>query len=176
MTKKAGDGDDNTTPSKGKFEVFVELVKALAWPVLVLFLVLRFGGPVGNVLNQLPDLVSRSNVVEIGTVKLQLGNKLPEPQSDVKDALAKLTSQDIQILIRGGESYFDSAASGEQAYAGLIALKLAEGIPSDQLKNNYKYGGRLTPLGERTREYLIQVMSVFLQTLAQPQATPKPTP
>ena len=88
---------------KTRYELTVELIKALAWPLFAFFVLFSFWKPLHLAMNQLPEIVNRSNTITIAglTIKidrsLQLQNQ--EPSANVKKALSELTPEGIQTLM-----------------------------------------------------------------------------
>jgi hypothetical protein len=170
-----------SAPQKTRFELTVELIKAVAWPLFAIFVLFTFWEPLHLAMNQLPDIVNRSNTITIAglTIKidqsLQLKNR--EPSAEVRQALSEITSDGIQTLMNlsGSARWLpQDADNGRRKNSEMVRLGLFEEIPLQELKDNFAYGVRVTQVGRDTQAYLYALISTFLEQLNQPVSTPTP--
>lgn len=83
----------------------VELVKALAWPALVLVLIVSFWTPLHTVVGLLPSMFEKVDTITLGGVRIDLKSAIAEKTpNNVKLVLPKLTPAGIQYIIENGES------------------------------------------------------------------------
>ncbi len=173
-----------STEKKTRFELIVELIKALAWPVFAMFIVLSFWIPLQKIMQKLPDIVERANVINIAGLSLEINQSLQlkglNPSTNVKQVLSELTPNDISavLALRGSASYPpESEASGRSDYDHLVSLGLYTEVSKQELDKGgkgYSYGISITPLGTETRKYLLVLISEFLQQIDTSSPTPTP--
>jgi hypothetical protein len=164
--------------TKSRFELFVELVKAIAWPLLAAVVLVSFWHPLREAANQLPSIVSRSDTITILGLSLKIGPQLRQKAPrEVQEALAALSADGIKTLIgmgkgRGNDIHISSVVtSGRAPYAELIKLKLAEEVPgharadptSDPTYATYVL--QITPLGVQTNDFLLSLIAEFIDEL-----------
>jgi len=154
--------------NKSKFELTVELVKALAWPSVVVILLFAFWAPLENTINILPQLIDRSDTITIGSVAIKVGRKLSgHITPEVKKALKNISDNGIERLLdfeedqqkEYGKDHKPSAPTYE-----LIKLKL---LISEKKSNTnddefYVY---MSPTGIETRKALLLVIAEFVYQL-----------
>jgi hypothetical protein len=164
--------------TKSRFELFVELVKAIAWPLLAAVVLVSFWHPLREAANQLPSLVSRSDTITILGLSLKIGPQLRQKAPrEVQEALAALSADGIKALIgmgegRGNDIHISSVVTSRRGpYAELIKLKLAEEVPglakadptSDSTYATYVL--QITPLGVQTNDFLLSLIAEFIDGL-----------
>src|SRR6266550_448005 len=164
--------------TKSRFELFVELVKAIAWPLLAAVVLVSFWHPLREAANQFPSIVSRSDTITILGLSLKIGPQLRQKAPrEVQEALAALSADGIKTLIgmgrgRGNDIHISSVVtSGRGPYAELIKLKLAEEVPglaradptSDPTYATYVL--QITPLGVQTNDFLLSLIAEFIDEL-----------
>jgi hypothetical protein len=170
----------NTT--KTRFELAVELVKAIVWPVIALVILFSFWHPFQLAMEQLPDVVSHSDTITIAGLTLKIDRSLQlqglEPSAEVRQVLSVLTPDGIRTLLAMGEGkYYPSSPTGTTENDELLRLGLFEEIPPEELSlggHNYEYGVRPTQLGQDTQNYLLALISEFALQLDQVAPTPTP--
>ena len=92
---------DDGKPTKGKImsEQIVEVVKAVAWPVVVFALLVLFRHPLSKMLNDLGNRASRINIWKI-SVDLAVATPLPQPMSlrlsEIRDPVCALIDSDAR--------------------------------------------------------------------------------
>lgn len=161
---------------KSRFELFVELVKAIAWPILVVVVLIAFWAPLRDTARQLPGLLGRSNVVTIAGLSLKLGPGLRYQASpEVKNVLAELSQEAIERLLSMASSSWWNVGDeslGRSENVELVRLKLVEEVPADEVdslndrdQRRYGYGVRITELGIQTRSFLHSVVAEFVKEL-----------
>jgi len=167
-----------TNPQKTRYELTVDLIKALAWPVFAFFMLFSFWKPLHLAMNQLPEIVSQSDTITIASLTLKIDRGLQskglEPSSEVRDVLSKLSPGGIErILEVSSSSWYTSESDAESKAANmeLVNLGLLTLIPPEELTKdgkNYAYGVRITALGKETQSYLYAIISEFVKELEQP--------
>lgn len=163
---------------KSKFELIVELVRALAWPLFATIALIVFLGPLRLTARQIPDLVGRSETITVAGLSIEVQRGVSQQASDeVKQAVADLSPDSISLLLNmQGASYFASGygALGRQQYAELIDLGLVVPLPTEELPHpisesgevrKYDFGIDITPLGEDAQSFLLSLISEFVQEL-----------
>jgi len=153
---------------KTHYEISVDLIKALAWPLFAVFLLFSFWKPLHTIINELPELIQRSKTVTVAGVVLEINQDLPEPSEEVKTALAKISPEGVQELMRlSNESDYKNAPPSyiKVTYEELIKLGLFMEVPTENLKEDYIYGVQVTQLGRETQEYVYKLLSEFLTQL-----------
>ena len=113
---------------KSRFELFVELVKATAWPILVAVVLVAFWSPLRETARQIPELLGRSDTVTIAGLSLKLSRGLRYQTSpEVKKVLAELSQEAIErLLAMASRSWWDvgSESHGRSENAELLRLGL----------------------------------------------------
>lgn len=161
---------------KSHFELFVELVKATTWPILVAVVLIAFWAPLRDTARQIPSLLSRSDTVTIAGLSLKLSPGLRHQASpDVKKVLAELSQEAIKrLLSMGSSTWWDvgEESRGRSENAELVRLNLVEEVPAHEIKKlndrdqrNFCYGVRITELGRQTQSFLHSVVAEFVKEL-----------
>jgi hypothetical protein len=162
-------------PSKSRFELMVELVKAVAWPLFASVLLISFWGPLRSAVSQLPNIISRSETLSIAGLSLKIRRGLTQqPSEEVKKSLSKLSPDDLKRLLNFNSTYCgeEYASSCRADYAGLTGLGLIAEVPESELNQQtdergkrYGFGARITPKGKETQTFLLALISEFVQEL-----------
>ncbi len=162
--------------SKSKFEITVDLIKALVWPVISLFILIIFWQPLRLVANQLPSIVSRSETITISGLSLKIRNNdiVQKPSDSVKTVVAALSADGVKTMLNNSSGVYwnvGDEAFGRKQYEELIKLGLYREVPRTELEEkkeqnkNYGFGAEVTPLGIETNKFLTQVVAGFVQEL-----------
>lgn len=176
--------EDMAEAPKSRFELFVELVKAGAWPLLAAFVLLSLREPLVKTAEEMPSIIGRSESITIAGLSLKIGAALREkitPQ--IQAALAKLSGDGVAkvLAMSNGGAYWDKGheEQGRADYEELLRTGLAEEVPGDQLDTlnrqdgrSYGFGVRITALGRATQSFLRSVVAEFVQNLPPPTAEP----
>jgi hypothetical protein len=166
-----------TTPAIGKsrLELAVDLVKALAWPLIALTVLISFWSPLRAVARQLPDIVNRSETITIAGLSIKVREGLRRQATpEIARALANVTPDGLKRLLNTSSLSCwgaDGADFGRKENAELIRLGLVEEVPkaelcSPQPGQDYVFGARPTALGRETQTFLLAVISEFAQEIA----------
>jgi hypothetical protein len=165
----------SSASSKSRFELIIELVRATVWPLIVIISLISFWEPLHKTAQQLPAIVGQSQTITIAGLSLKLQKGIEnKPSLKVKEALSNISADSIKKLMTSNEaSYWESnyTNSAKVENYELINLRLLEEIPYDQLnestinRKKYGYGIRLTPLGKETQNFLLSLISEFVQEL-----------
>lgn len=163
-------------PSKTRFELFVEFIKAVAWPLFASVVLISFWGPLRSSVSQLPNIVSRSETLSIAGLSLKIRRGLNrQPSEELKKSLSKLTPEDLKFLLNFNSTRCleEHAASCKADYAGLLSLGLIQEMSEAELNQRieetngrrYGFGARITPKGKETQGFLYALISEFVQEL-----------
>lgn len=163
----------SNNPSKSRFELIVELIKAVAWPLFAIVLLVSFWRPLRSAVTQLPNIISRSETLSIAGLSLKVRRSLAkQPSEEVKQALSKLSPDDLKRLQNFNSTFCEEqyAASCRADYAALVGLGLLAEVPESELKKDrsgtpYGFGVRITPKGKETQSVLNALVSEFVQEL-----------
>jgi hypothetical protein len=162
--------------AKSKFEIIVDLIKALLWPIIAVFILILFWQPLRLVANQLPSIVSRSETITISGLSLKIRNNdiVQKPSDSVKNVLALLSADGIKRMLNNSTaSYWDKGDEtfGRSEYEELVKLGLYTEDSAEELaernkqQKNYGYGVEITSLGKETNNFLVQIVAGFVQEL-----------
>jgi hypothetical protein len=166
---------------KSRFELNVELVKAVAWPLLAAIVLASFWSPLHNIADQLPTILGRSDTITFAGLSLRVSPGLrAKAPPDVQKVLPQLSREGLEriIAMSSGGTYWDKGneADGRSEYGELIKLGLLEETPSDELekrnaaeKRNYGLAIHMTALGRQTQAFLRSVVAEFVQQVSHPQ-------
>ncbi len=165
----------DTQPSKSKFELTVDLIKAIIWPIVVSFLLIVFWRPIYSTINQIPKVVNNSETITIGSLSLKIrSNSNLIPSDSVKISLEALSASGINSLLtsNGTSEYFyeNQVLFGEQKYEELIRLCLYEKMDSIHYGRDFKgvpfyYGVIPTHKGIDVRNYLISLLTGLVKEI-----------
>ncbi len=162
--------------SKTRYEITVELIKALLWPTIAIFILILFWQPLRLVADQLPNIVSRSETITISGLSIKIRNSdiVQKPSDSVKTALASLSADGVKTMLNNSNGVYWNVGDesfGRKQYAELIKLGLYREVPPKELQErnkqnkNYGFGAEVTPLGIETNQFLIQLVAGFVQEL-----------
>src|SRR5207253_2368384 len=125
---------------KTRFEISVELIKALTWPLVISIVLIGFWTPLHNIVTQLPNLLSRSESVTIAGLSIKIGKDIGRQVSPkVKEVISELSPEGLHRLINAPPFPLPTVSAvadkpGETEYAELIKLGLMENIPTTELQ------------------------------------------
>jgi len=167
-------------PPKSKFEIIVDLIKALLWPTIVICVLIIFWGPLRLIADQIPSIVSRSESITISGLSIKIRNNdvVEKPSDSVRMVLAKLSPNGVKRMLNNSTAvYWDKGQEsyGKEDYGELIKLGLYREVTPDELRErntnnkNYGFGAERTPLGEETNNFLIQLVAGFVDELNGPK-------
>lgn len=163
---------DKANKPKTTFELIVELINGIAWPLFAFVLLIGLWGPLQSVATQFPDIIGRSETITIAGLSIKVGQGLKQQASgDVEKVLSNLSPDGLRKLIdNGNESYWDygSETYAKNEVAELVRMKLLEEISGNELRGKdkkYAYGVRPTILGKNAREYVLKLISQFVGEL-----------
>jgi hypothetical protein len=82
------------------FQSIIELLKVIVWPTITLVIFALFWSPLYKIVEQLPNLVSKSNTVTVGQFSLRIDKGLSHQLSpDLKKILEQLSGPEVIALI-----------------------------------------------------------------------------
>src|SRR5437867_3181497 len=89
------------------FENIVNLVKAVVWPLIFVYVLLQYNGPVAQTLALFPDLVKHATKLTAGGITLEIEQKALETGNQALAlALKGLSPNARKLLLRVNESYW----------------------------------------------------------------------
>jgi hypothetical protein len=166
---------------KSTFELIVELIRALAWPILAVLVLISFWRPLHDTAVQIPDIVGRSDTITIAGLSLKVGRALRRQASpEVQEVLARLSPEGLKrVLGLSSSIWWDQGQEpmGQADVAELLRLGLVEEVSSAELQErnredekNFGYGVEITELGEQTQSFLQSVVAEFVQEVSRSAA------
>jgi hypothetical protein len=159
---------ENPTPPKSRFELFVEFIRVLAWPLFAFVLLYALWTPIRSIAALMPNIIERSETITIANLSIKVGRGIKRKASaDVLKVLTEITPDGLRKLISSSdEAYWqaDSKSYARTENAEIIRLKLVEEVSKKEL-GNYGYGIKPTTLGEETKEYVLVLVSEFVNEL-----------
>jgi hypothetical protein len=85
---------------KSRYEITVMLVRAIAWPVLVLFLLFLYRAPIGAIVTQLPALIASSSTISVAGVSVQVDRRLrSQASADALTSLSNLSAEGVRTFM-----------------------------------------------------------------------------
>jgi|GEM_PF-4565712 len=151
---------------KSKFELSVELVKALIWPAIVSALLISFWKPLHETANLLPTIVNRSDTITIAGLSLKVGHEIQrEVPAEVRSALKQLPASDIsKLLVFHGSGGFSEESYLDYHYGDLVRI----GLVSKSFHEEYdslKWEAKLSPLGIETKRFLASLLAEIMTAM-----------
>jgi hypothetical protein len=162
---------------KSRFELVVELIKAVAWPLIALILLIAFWTPLRQTTDLIPSIIGRSDTISIAGLSLKVSQGLKAKASpEVQRVLAKLSRSGVERVLRMSESAYWDRVPGRTYYkedtADLLKLGLVSEVSAAEIDGlnakehrNYDYGVRQTELGKETQSFLQSVVAEFVEEL-----------
>ena len=76
---------------RGTFEIWVDLVKGLSWPLVALIVLFTMWTPLQRIAADLPDIIERSTSIKIGELAIEVDKGLGQKATpEVQEVLAKM--------------------------------------------------------------------------------------
>lgn len=157
------EGSEKTLPSPGirVFEATVTLVRALAWPILLILVYLNFRGPIDQSVELIPQMLAQSSKVTIGSLAFEISRSVQATgNAQLINAVGGVSPDALKLLLSVGPStvrttfappYYTEknlAAHKELERRGLLTLTMKEGSA------DYK----LTPLGMKVYDVVLDAI------------------
>jgi hypothetical protein len=173
---KNPDARGESAPSgKSNYEITVMLIRALAWPAIVLLLLFIFRGPVKAIVGQLPSLMASSNSISIAGVSVQVDRKLrSQASADALASMGALSPEGVRSLmglaektpIYKEEDWKDGRV--EREYGEILRAGLAEAIPWGEERGlgPGAKGVRVAERGRRVQELAYLIIADFAGQLS----------
>ena len=162
-------GASSSADSGPRLQLWVEVVKALAWPVTALIVLICFWNPLQDIANRLPSILGQSESITIAGISIKVGARLKSQASpEIQGALSAMSPDDIKRLLpHSGSAYWDKNGFSytKSENANLVRLGLLREIPTAELASNYGYGIELTPKGKSVQDFLYQLIAEFADEL-----------
>jgi hypothetical protein len=168
--------------NESKLSSLTELAKALAWPILCLFVVFSFWSPLHKAANAVASVLVASEAITIGELTIKIGKAGIRPSPEVRDILKDLSADTIKQLTGMNPSRLYPSPQNPTSKSlddKLISLKLVKELSPDELAGSSKqfptgfkfvYGIALTPLGEEVKSYVLNVMTEVIRETGSPDA------
>ena len=163
-----------TDGGKSTYEITVMLVRALAWPLIVLFLLFTYRVPIRAIATQLPALIASSNAISVAGVSVQVDRRLrSQASTDALTSLSSLTADGLRTLMdlsRGQPIYTADDIRGgrvDREYGELLRSGLAELRATDE--GRFGPGSRMvhvTDRGRQTQELAFLIIADFAGQIA----------
>jgi hypothetical protein len=148
-----GVGDDG----KSTYEITVMLIHAIAWPLIVLFLLFVYRQPIRSIATQLPSLIASSSTISVAGVSVQVDRRLrSQASTEALAGMAALSAEGMRTLMdlsRGQPIYTaDDIRSGrvDHEYGELVKSGLAELQVADV--GRFGDGAKMVHVTERGRQ------------------------
>jgi hypothetical protein len=114
---------EETKPSV--FANVVNLIKALAWPLIVAYVLIQFSKPLSDTVNLLPDLIGHANKLSAGGVTLEIERQAQASgNASLAKALKGLTPDARKLLLQIGQSdwilWYKSVGQDAVQFSSLI--------------------------------------------------------
>ena len=172
---------------KAKSEYLVDLVRALAWPFVALFVMFSFWKPLHRTAELLPSVLDRSDSISIGGISLEVGSHLRSKATpEVLAAISATSTSGIRkMLDTGGDIFFDNDNYPEERanVQELMRLHLyREATKSEIVESNagigtanvFTVGYVRTQLGTQVHDFMATVIAEFVQQISvQPDKEPQ---
>jgi hypothetical protein len=178
MTESIEAKQANKTPSAGVLAV--DLVKALAWPIFAICVVVAFYAPLRRVVDLLPEMLGRADSISIAGVDLHMSGRIGNRVTvEVRKVLDELQPADIRKILEtadNGSIWWDVVSRDEQtawrrlAFLGLFREKTDKEVKDYNKRNGEKstFGLETTELFSKTRDFLIDVTSTLIAEAKSP--------
>ena len=133
----------------------IELIKSLAWPVIVVLFLIFNWSPIRESVKLFPQLISRSESISIAGLSIEINQKLErESTPEIKESLRMISPHLIDIITNIGDSAWESNMLTDQDWNELSALGL---ITRDD------YGYQLNEKGLSVRKYILEVVNELIK-------------
>jgi hypothetical protein len=172
-------GDDVSKDEKPSFVPIVigvlEIVKASLWPAAIIFIFSFLYSPLKEVLNKLPDVIGRADVITIGDLKLQLTKALQvEATPEVREALRSVTSAGASKIIRLSTAHlmcrfehdtekYDDERAVDDTLMGRNLVTVVNSPQDNDEKRKDCYLVELTDLGRQVQSFIIAFLASSLR-------------
>jgi hypothetical protein len=150
----------------------IQLVKAVAWPLLALVAIMLFYSPIYTTLDAISRRSEEVQTIKLGQLELSIrASDLPRPSPEVAKIITSLDEQMIvQLLAIDGPVYrcFNNQLETNSLY--LIHKSLADKKQITLTKSKELQGCEnhhsvdLTDGGKKTREFLVSLLTKQIQT------------
>lgn len=131
---KKGSLESNPSSSTGgflrSFELVIEFLKAILWPLLILFIFISLQRPLFDLVETLPFLINKSSEISVAGVSLKVNQKLQKEGSPkLRTAASHISKDALLYLINlgkyqpGGSVYSKSEYFTEEESKSINELK-----------------------------------------------------
>ena len=98
--------DNTTSPAEIKlryFEVVLDFIKSIAWPLIAIIIFISLSAPVNELLNSLPDKMSKVSIGDIFSIEIQQVAK-DKGLTELGNTIGTLSPEAITVLLRLGNN------------------------------------------------------------------------
>lgn len=114
-TKTVEDAEKPVASKSSMFGNINDLIKALIWPVLILYVLLRYQSPISDTIDLLPNLIKHATKFSAGGVTLEIEQRAQESGNEnLAIALKGLSPEARKLLLQVGDSYWTEWGKGVQ--------------------------------------------------------------
>lgn len=161
---------DKIEYKKSNYEITVDLIKAIVWPFLIILFLLVFWSPVHLVIEQVPNIIDRSQVITVAGVSIRSKEKLVNEASPrTKAVLSNISSDGLLTLLEIHDEVYWSKGDervGRRKNSELVQFGLVDEIPDDEIRaKGYSYGVSVTSFGSETQEFLVALMQELIRDI-----------
>lgn len=160
-----------------KFDLYLKLTTLLAWPIMILILLVIFWRPIKLLSSKLPKVVQKSETISIAGITLKMTDQITQkPTAKINEALTGLGHEPLLGLLElgvdepsvGGIIGYDTATynSSIKHLTNRGLLKVIKPNPTDTNINNSIVKVRMTKLGVKSSLVLADLFKVFVQELS----------
>jgi hypothetical protein len=162
---------------KSKYEITVDLIRGMVWPLVVLGILVTFWNPFHQVADKLPALVDKSDSISIGSLSLSVNRSIQtKADDDVRKVLASLNANEVQAVLNMNDEgeWYSGQTDGpvlKQRHQSLIDQGVFEIIEDPKIIGKDNSGKpftaeiKLTALGKKTKGFLQAVIDGFVDEL-----------
>jgi len=134
----------------------IELIKALAWPCVAIFIVVAFWGPLQASARLLPQLLQDTETIEVSGVKINVRSSIAErTPARVKVVLQKLSPAGIEYILEKRE--LSEFRSTDPTLAPDVAELIAAGLCVPMTREDLAAAAKKDSPEERKTKYLTGV-------------------
>jgi hypothetical protein len=154
----------NGAETKSRYEISVDLVKALIWPLLIAIFFISYRQPISQTVQQIPSLLASSSELTIAGTKIQIDRRLRARTSTaVLQAMSQLSPDGMERLmdmVRGTPVFGEKAIQRyRDEWQETISLGLVEITPWHGSDPEHAYGLRVTSLGRDVQQLVFVLLS-----------------
>lgn len=149
----------------------IDITKAALWPALVSGIYISIHQPVNALIERMPDVIGRADVITLGDLNIKLNKELAvEASQEVRKALSGLSGDAALMLLKtdkdtpGACGYDHDPISGpleELKERNLISASKIENPDFEEIKVQC-YDVDITDLGIQTKSFILNTLATIL--------------